>query len=116
MLLLREDLLKKREVEEMRRLNLDLEGRCISQQAFLDRLQAIQNKYVQEKASIERTREDIARGYKAAQRLARQAVTDAKRLGYDLPVSRSAEGLRYKRPLARELLVIDELSSSRRDK
>lgn len=45
MLQIREDLVKKREVEEMRKLNIDLESKSISQQIFLDRLQAIQEKY-----------------------------------------------------------------------
>jgi hypothetical protein len=47
--------------------------------------------------------------------LAQQTVTDAKKLGYDLPISRSAEGLRKKRPLVQDLLIIDELSSSRKE-
>lgn len=91
----------------MRRLNLDLESKGISQQAFLDRLQHIQDKYTQEKANIEHTREDIIRGHKAAQRLAQQAANDAKKLGYDLPLSRSAGGLTCKRPLPHDLLIID---------
>lgn len=45
MLKLREDLLKKREIEEMRKLNLDLESKSIDQEVFLSRLAAIQGKY-----------------------------------------------------------------------
>ena len=47
--------------------------------------------------------------------MAQQAVTDAKKLGYDLPISRSAEGLRQKRLLIKDLFIIDELSSSRKE-
>ena len=42
-------------------------------------------------------------------------MTDAKKLGYDVPLSRSAGGLRFKRPLPHDLPVIDELSSSKRE-
>jgi hypothetical protein len=69
MLKLREDLLKKREIEEMRKLNLDLESKTIEQEAFLARLESIHSKYSEEKARIDRTKEDISRGYRAALRL-----------------------------------------------
>ena len=89
MLRLREDLMKKREVEEMRVLNRDLENKNIDQDEFLRRLEGITSKYVEERTNIQKTREDITRGHRAALRLTKEAFNDAKKLGYKLPISRS---------------------------
>ena len=40
-------------------------------------------------------------------------MTDAKKLGYDLPISRSVEGIRYKSPLMLNDIIIDELAGRR---
>lgn len=40
-------------------------------------------------------------------------MTDAKKLGYDLPISRSVEGIRYKSPLLLNDIIIDELAGRR---
>lgn len=71
MLRLREDLLRKREAEEVRKLNLDLEDKGLQQEEFLQRLDAISHKYEEEKACINRARQDISRGHQAALRLTR---------------------------------------------
>lgn len=69
MLELREDLMKKREMDELRLLNIDLENKAIDQEEFLGRLEAITSKYIEERNHIQKAREDIARGHKAALRL-----------------------------------------------
>lgn len=40
-------------------------------------------------------------------------MSDAKKLGYDLPVSRSVEGLRFKSPLLLSDIVVDEVGRQR---
>lgn len=56
---------------------------------------------------MEKTKNDITRGYQAAMALTKEAVKDAKKLGYRLPISRSSDGLKCKSPLLFNDIVID---------
>ena len=40
-------------------------------------------------------------------KLTKEAVKDAKKLGYNIPLSRSLEGIKYKSPLILDDIVID---------
>lgn len=40
-------------------------------------------------------------------KLTKEAFNDAKKLGYNLPVSRSEEGLKFKSPLIYNDIIID---------
>lgn len=48
--------MKKREVEEMKKLNIDLESKNIDQEIFIKRLQSINSKYYEQKIAIERAK------------------------------------------------------------
>jgi signal transduction histidine kinase len=56
MLRLREDLLQKRQQEDIRKLNNDLANATLSQEEFLQRLEAVSHKYDDERACINRSR------------------------------------------------------------
>lgn len=48
-------------------------------------------------------------------KLTKEAMKDAKKLGFNLPISRSMEGIRFKSPLVLDEIIIDELMH-RKDK
>ena len=48
-------------------------------------------------------------------KLTKEAVKDAKKLGYNIPLSRSLEGIKYKSPLILDEIVIDELVKVKKD-
>ena len=73
----------------MRKLNIDLENKLITQEEFLSRIDYITTKFSKEKECVEKTKEDITKGYQAAMKLTKEAVKDAKQLGFRIPVSRS---------------------------
>lgn len=93
----------------MKQLNLSLDHKAISQEEFEAQVERIIFKYSSEKTCIEKTKEDISKGYQAALKLTKEAFHDAKRLGYNLPISRSMEGIRFKSPLLIGDVIIDEL-------
>lgn len=70
----------------------------------------ITSKYATEKGTIEKAKEDISKGYQAAMKLTKEAMKDAKKLGFNLPVSRSMEGIRFKNPIVLNDIIIDELA------
>ena len=49
----------------------------------------IDHKYTLEKESIDKAKLDIAKGYEAAMKLTKEAMHEAKKMGYHLPMSRS---------------------------
>lgn len=67
--------------------------------------------------SIDKAREDIAKGYNAAVKLIREAFSDAKKIGYKLPMSRSSDSYKLQKHLGFGVLsglnnvIIDELNS-----
>lgn len=69
MLKLREDTLRKREFNEMKEANVELENKTISEQVFMFKVVTITSKYSEEKMSIEKTKEDISKGHQAALKL-----------------------------------------------
>jgi hypothetical protein len=71
----------------------------------------ITSKYSVEKGFVEKAKEDISKGYQAAMKLTKEAMKDAKKLGFSLPVSRSMEGIRFKSPLLLDDIIIDELAN-----
>ena len=64
---------------------------------------------------MEKTKEDISKGYQAAMKLTKEAVKDAKQLGYRIPISRSLEGIKYKNPIILDDIIIDELFQIKKD-
>ena len=48
--------------------------------------------------------------------MTKEAVCDAKKFGYKLPISRSVEGLRFKSPLLMNDIIIDELVERNEDR
>lgn len=91
-----------------------MQSQTISQLEFVDRIGKITAKFAAEKSAIDKAREDIAKGYQAAMKLTKEAMKDAKKLGFNLPVSRSMEGIRFKSHLVLDDIIIDELAPKRR--
>ena len=60
----------------MKKLNIDLENRSISQDQFMNRIQNITTKFARQKICIEKTKEDITKGYQAAIKLTKQAAKE----------------------------------------
>ena len=48
-------------------------------------------------------------------KLTKEAVKDAKQLGYRIPISRSLEGIKFKSPLMIDDIIIDELFQIKKD-
>jgi hypothetical protein len=53
-------------------------------------------KFAEEKEGIDKAKEDIAKGYQAANDLVKDYFFDVRRMGIKLAVSRSQDNLRYK--------------------
>ena len=67
--------------------------------------------------SIDKAREDIAKGYSAAVKLIREAFCDARKIGYKLPLSKSSDSYKLNKHLGFGVLaglnyvIIDELNA-----
>lgn len=98
----------------MKKLKDDVDSKTISEIDSLYRLKEIKAKYAAEKVDLEKAKEDISKGFRAAMKLTSETYSDAVKLGYSLPLSRSMEGLRYKKSLILNDIVIDELAHSKK--
>lgn len=117
MLKVREEMLEKRECEQLTRLNQRLVRKEIEQKDFLKQLTALTETFQSQKQSIDKARDDITKGYDAAIKLIKQAFSDAKKIGYKMPLSRSSDSYKLNKHLGFGMLsglnniIIDELNS-----
>ena len=80
----------------------------------MKRLSNLTNKFLTEKLSIDKAKQDILKGYQTANDLVKEYFYDVRRMGIKLALSRSQDNLKYK--LCQPLyftgdIQIDELPS-----